>query len=42
MVSMAIMHLALLVDIQKMEGSFQLGYKEDDMVFHVSQTNNLV
>jgi hypothetical protein len=39
---MAIMHLVLLMDIQKMEASFQLGYKEDDMVFYVSQTNNLV
>jgi hypothetical protein len=39
---MAIMHLALLVDIQKMEASFQLGYKENNMAFYVSPANNLV
>jgi hypothetical protein len=39
---MAIMHLALLVDIQKMEASFQLGYKEDNMAFYIFPTNNLV
>jgi hypothetical protein len=30
-----------LVDIRKMEASFQLRYKEGDQVFYASQTNNL-
>ncbi len=41
MVAMPIVHRALLVDIWKMEASFQLGYKEGDKVSYVSQTNNL-
>jgi hypothetical protein len=41
MVSMPIMHSTLLVDIRKMEASFQLRYKEGDQVFYASQTNNL-
>jgi hypothetical protein len=30
MISMPIMHPTLLVDIQKMEASFQMGYKKGD------------
>ncbi len=41
MVSMPIMHLTLHVDIQKMDASFQMGYKEGDRVFYMYAIDNL-
>ncbi len=41
MVSMPIMCPTLLVDIRKMEVSFQMRYKEGDKVCYVSTTINL-
>jgi hypothetical protein len=38
--SMPIVRLALLIDVKKMEHSFQMGYREGDEVFYVSATNN--
>jgi hypothetical protein len=39
--SMPIMHPTLLVDIRKMEESFQMRYKEGDKVCYVSTTIKL-
>ncbi len=38
--SMPIVRLALLIDVKKMERSFQMGYREGDKIFYVSTTNN--
>jgi hypothetical protein len=38
--SMPIVRLALLIDVKKMEHSFQMGYREGDKIFYVFTTNN--
>ncbi len=38
MISMPIVRPTLLVDVKKMENSFQMGYKKGHIVFNVSTT----
>jgi hypothetical protein len=38
--SMPIVRHALLIDVKKMEHSFQMGYREGNRVFYASNTNN--
>jgi hypothetical protein len=40
MISMSIVRPTLLVDVNKMEHSFQMGYREKDIIFYFSTTNN--